>query len=482
VGAISDWVAGRYADRGFRFGYDGNGDRIVASTPDTIQVIPGSAFRELSDFAPGSTVPTGPPRFEALYLAGDTPVARRQVRPPAMPTGPPQAADPAWFSADHLGGTVFMTNRAGAEVAGTRAQYRPYGAFDVQPTSQDSSGHREFTGKELDATGLYDFAARPYDPVTGRFTQADDVDWGTTPQSRNRYAYVLNNPLAMVDSTGNAPDVCAGQCTFANDYITVQKSRGERVFPEIDLTEHPIVLPELDLSGPSPGRGDVSTSDLGGACTQCHPFVAPAPTLAPVERLDIGHPERYIPPELDIGFVRGLFTIATVADTFDDWKETHPVASTVVTVGTIVRGGFGGLRVIKNVNYGALDALGRPTGIKAIITRDMIGTGSSASWRIRPPGFIGEVAGHARGHLLGNQLGGDGRDVRNLVTILQNPVNTPVMSGFEADIRAAVEAGDTVSYKVTPIYRGNELMPIGITLEAKGIKGFSLQTTVLNRP
>lgn len=124
------------------------------------------------------------------------------------------------------------------------------------------------------------------------------------------------------------------------------------------------------------------------------------------------------------------------------------------------------------VIYGELDALGRPTGINATITRDMIGTGSSANSCIKPPGFLGGGEGHARGHLLGKQLGGSGSDPRNLVTLHQNPVNTPVMSSFERQVRKAVEAGETINYSATPIYKGNELLPSGVTLNAKGSGGF----------
>jgi hypothetical protein len=134
-----------------------------------------------------------------------------------------------------------------------------------------------------------------------------------------------------------------------------------------------------------------------------------------------------------------------------------------------------------SIRYGELDALGRPTGIEATITRDMVGTGSDAARSIRPPGFQGQAAGHARGHLLGNQLGGSGKEARNLVTIYQNPANSPVMRGFENQVRAAVESGQAVQYRVTPIYRGGNPMPVGITLQATGDKGFSLQVSVLNR-
>lgn len=114
----------------------------------------------------------------------------------------------------------------------------------------------------------------------------------------------------------------------------------------------------------------------------------------------------------------------------------------------------------------------------------MIGTGSPASSSIKPPGFLGGGkggAGHARGHLLGNQLGGSGKDARNLVTLYQNPVNTPVMRDFETSVRRAVEGGQTINYSATPIYKGNNLMPSGVTLNAVGDGGFQLDVTILNR-
>lgn len=128
-----------------------------------------------------------------------------------------------------------------------------------------------------------------------------------------------------------------------------------------------------------------------------------------------------------------------------------------------------------------MDSLGRTTGIIATITQDMIGVGSPAKSSIKPTGFGGQVQGHARGHLLGKQLGGSGSDSGNLVTIYQNPVNHPIMSSIEANVRKAVEGGQVVKYKVTPIYEGNNLIPCGITIWAQGSGGLNIYQTILNR-
>ena len=67
----------------------------------------------------------------------------------------------------------------------------------------DVSGYR-FTDQELDSeSGLYNYDARLYDPVIGRFVSADPtVPYLYKPQSHNRYSYCRNNPLNFLDPTG----------------------------------------------------------------------------------------------------------------------------------------------------------------------------------------------------------------------------------------------------------------------------------------
>lgn len=123
------------------------------------------------------------------------------------------------------------------------------------------------------------------------------------------------------------------------------------------------------------------------------------------------------------------------------------------------------------IEYGELDELGRVTTANAVITGDMYQTGTSAKQSIKPTGWVSgkEPVGHARGHLIGNQLGGRGDDERNLVTIYQNPVNTPNMVKYENMIKNAILEGDIVRYRVTPIFEGDELFVKELHLEAKSI-------------
>jgi len=114
---------------------------------------------------------------------------------------------------DHLGSTTLLTTAQGQEVAGTRLQYYPYGA--PRPAAQTAT-HDAFaldytaatyTGQRREvSTGLMYYGARFYDPLVGRFLQADSiVPEPGNPQSLNRYSYTLNNPLRYTDPTGHCP-------------------------------------------------------------------------------------------------------------------------------------------------------------------------------------------------------------------------------------------------------------------------------------
>jgi RHS repeat-associated protein len=59
----------------------------------------------------------------------------------------------------------------------------------------------------LDSTGLYYYGARYYDSDIGRFITRDPLQGERElPQTLNRYAYCLNNPLKYIDPTGNQSD------------------------------------------------------------------------------------------------------------------------------------------------------------------------------------------------------------------------------------------------------------------------------------
>lgn len=135
-----------------------------------------------------------------------------------------------------------------------------------------------------------------------------------------------------------------------------------------------------------------------------------------------------------------------------------------------------------SVRFGKLDDLGRPTGAWAALRKDNMKGGTGAAPSIWPPGWRGDgrLFNEARGHLLARKLGGPGtgeNGYRNLVTLTQNPVNTPIMRGIEKEVHRAVSKGENVQYSVVPVYEGTNPVPIRLNISAHGDRGFSL-----NRP
>ncbi|MGW3322903.1 DUF6531 domain-containing protein [Streptomyces virginiae] len=78
-------------------------------------------------------------------------------------------------------------------------------------------------------------------------------------------------------------------------------------------------------------------------------------------------------------------------------------------------------------------------------------------------------------HLLGAQIGGSNKDLRNFVT-MHRFANSPVMKKIEDQIRAAVDAGETIEYTVTPVYSSatdpTDVIPKGLMIHARGNRGF----------
>ncbi|HXJ42782.1 MAG TPA: RHS repeat-associated core domain-containing protein, partial [Bryobacteraceae bacterium] len=85
--------------------------------------------------------------------------------------------------------------------------FAPFGEQYVSTSLFDST----FTGvaPHDKAPDLYDFAAREYHPTQGRWISPDPAGLAavdiTNPQTLNRYAYVRNNPLALIDPSGLYP-------------------------------------------------------------------------------------------------------------------------------------------------------------------------------------------------------------------------------------------------------------------------------------
>ena len=103
--------------------------------------------------------------------------------------------------ADWLGSSR-LTSTASRTVYSDSA-YAPFGEQYALSGTADPS----FTGQDSDTvSSLYDFTYREHSPSQGRWISPDPAGTAavdpTSPQSWNRYAYVLNNPMSLVDPLG----------------------------------------------------------------------------------------------------------------------------------------------------------------------------------------------------------------------------------------------------------------------------------------
>jgi RHS repeat-associated protein len=101
-----------------------------------------------------------------------------------------------WFyiMRDHLGSTKLIISNTSFVAA--RYEYDPYGKI-LDTSSITTGSNYQFTGQELDETGLYNFRARMYDTSAAIFYAADPANQGAS-----RYGYCGGNPVIMVDPTG----------------------------------------------------------------------------------------------------------------------------------------------------------------------------------------------------------------------------------------------------------------------------------------
>ncbi len=136
-----------------------------------------------------------------------------------------------YLSWDHVRSVRMLTDGSGNVVA--RHDYLPFGEEIPAGYAGRSASllfgasdgiEQKFTGQIRDSeTGMDFFPRRYYASAVGRFTSPDPMNLGADlldPQSWNAYAYVRNNPLALVDpmrlctfdAEGNAVEDENGAC------------------------------------------------------------------------------------------------------------------------------------------------------------------------------------------------------------------------------------------------------------------------------
>ena len=133
------------------FVYDGDGNRVKSVMGGVTTYYVGAHFEWT-----GSTS-----TMVKYYYADGQRVAMRTGNPGTV----------YFLFGDHLGSTAKTYNATTG--ATTELRYHPWGG--TRYTSGATPTSFQFTGQRNDATGLYFYNARYYDPSLGRFLQADSL-------------------------------------------------------------------------------------------------------------------------------------------------------------------------------------------------------------------------------------------------------------------------------------------------------------------
>jgi len=105
---------------------------------------------------------------------------------------------------DHLGNTRTGFSSDALTSVKFRADYYPFGHVYNQGGVTSPKNRYLYNGKELqDGTEYYDYGARFYDPVIGRFATVDPLS--ESMRRHSPYSYGFNNPMRFIDPDGMAP-------------------------------------------------------------------------------------------------------------------------------------------------------------------------------------------------------------------------------------------------------------------------------------
>ena len=112
------------------------------------------------------------------------------------------SGNPLVYHTDGLGSVRALTDASGSVVQ--TYQYDEYG--NVMASSGSITQPFQYTGEQVDETGLIYLRARYYDPASGRFLSTDNYAGDCSkPESLNRFDYVNNEPTVLSDPDGHCP-------------------------------------------------------------------------------------------------------------------------------------------------------------------------------------------------------------------------------------------------------------------------------------
>lgn len=133
--------------------------------------------------------------------------------------------------------------------------------------------------------------------------------------------------------------------------------------------------------------------------------------------------------------------------------------------------------------YGELDNKNRVTAANALLNQKLMPKAQREPLHVNPTGWHNKrVAGgwlYNRCHLIGYQLTGQNNNLKNLMTGTRQ-LNDPDMLRYEDQVANYLKESphNYVRYRVTPIFRGQELLARGVEMEGQSTNSNSVHFNV----
>uniref|UniRef100_UPI0015836CB5 RHS repeat protein n=1 Tax=Candidatus Williamhamiltonella defendens TaxID=138072 RepID=UPI0015836CB5 len=269
-------VRDEQADDAETYRYDATSQRVIKTT---VQQTGNSRQTQRVVYLPNLELRTthrGEKLKEALQVITVGEAGRAQVRVLHWEAGKPDGLNnnQLRYSYDNLIGSSTLELDGMGEII-SQEEYYPYGGTAVWTARNQTEADYKtlrYSGKERDATGLYYYGYRYYQPWVGRWLSADPAG---TVDGLNLFKMSGNNPITMHDKKGLSPDkynmysmkeettrifrVEVKNFNPRFGHVFIENSNARIYFPE-EISMGALSNPEIKLSTYYTGK---LTSDIG---------------------------------------------------------------------------------------------------------------------------------------------------------------------------------------------------------------------------
>ncbi|WP_341485453.1 DNA/RNA non-specific endonuclease [Listeria seeligeri] len=133
-------------------------------------------------------------------------------------------------------------------------------------------------------------------------------------------------------------------------------------------------------------------------------------------------------------------------------------------------------------HFSDLDQLNRVGVADAMLHKSLMPTKEREELYVNPTGWKNKKTKsgwlYNRCHLVGYQLTGENNNPKNLMTGTRS-LNTPRMLDYENEVANYLrKTGNHVRYRITPVFRDNELLARGVQMEAQSVEDSNVQFNV----